>query len=205
MARRLSTIPTVHPTARLTATNLGAYTEVGEQCYLENVEMGDYSYCGQLCYFQNVTVGKFSSIAAAVRIGPTMHPTDRPTQHHFTYRRALYGLADHDDHAFFAWRASQRSTVGHDTWIGHAAIIMPNRTVGTGAIIGAGAVVTKDIPPYAVAVGVPARVIRQRFSAETAEALQAIAWWNWHHELIAERLEDFSLPVDAFVEKHRKH
>lgn len=202
--RQLGIEPTVHPSAQLSNALLGAYTEVGEMSYLQNVEMGDYSYCGQFCFFQNATINRFANIAAAVRIGPTRHPTDRPTQHHFTYRRVLYGFAERDDEEFFAWRAAQRAAIGHDTWLGHGAIVMPNVTVGTGAVIGAGAVVTKDIPPYGIAVGVPASVVKHRFSAKIVDALLEIAWWDWSHETIADRIEDFSAPIEGFVEKYRE-
>mgnify|MGYP006274356201 CR=1 FL=1 len=202
LAKSLSEQPTLHSDVALSNAELGAWTEIGAGTLLENTEFGDYSYCGPLCIFQNARVQRFSNIAAAVRVGPTMHPIDRPTQHHFTYRRRMYGFAEEDDDSFFRWREAQRTVVGHDTWIGHGAIIMPKVTVGTGAVIGAGAVVTRDIPPYAVAVGVPAKVVRRRFSEDQAEALERIGWWNWSHETIAERLEDFSLSVEEFVEKY---
>lgn len=201
--RRLTAEPSVHPTAEVHSAHLGAYTEVGLMSFLEKVTMGDYSYCGQFCFFQNVTIGAFANIAAAVRVGPTMHPTERATQHHFTYRRRLYGFAETDDESFFAWREAQRATIGHDTWIGHGAIIMPNVTVGTGSVIGAGAVVTRDVPPYTVAVGVPARVVKRRFDEATAAALEQIAWWRWDHATIAARLADFTGSVETFIEKYR--
>lgn len=203
VSHTLTAEPTVHPTAQVANAQLGRYTEIGERCYLENVEMGDYSYCGPFCFFQNGSIGKFSNIAAAVRIGPTRHPTDRPTQHHFTYRRTLYGFDSTDDEDFFAWRARQRAAIGHDTWIGHGAIIMPNVTVGTGAVVGAGAVVTKDVAPYGIAVGVPARIVRERFPVPIQRALLTIAWWEWDHETIAARMGDFSGSVDVFIEKYR--
>lgn len=202
MAKQLGEQPLVHSPTELSNVELAAYTEVGPNCYLENTSMGAYSYCGPYCFFQNAVVGRFSSIAAAVRIGPTRHPTDRPTMHHFTYRRFMYGLDEHDDQAFFAWRAEQVAQIGHDTWIGHGAIIMPNVAVGTGSVIGAGAVVTKDVPPYSIAVGVPATVVRLRFPQEIAERLLAIAWWNWSHEALRERLADFTGSTEAFVEKY---
>ncbi len=199
---QLGTAPTIHEGARHFNTTFGAYTEVGAMSMLENTHLGDYSYCGQFCFFQNTRVGKFSNIAAAVRVGPTHHPTDRPTQHHFTYRRKLYGLAEADDEAFFERRADQVVHIGHDTWIGHGAIVMPGVTVGDGSVVGAAAVVTRDVPAYSIAVGVPARVVKERFPSEVAAALQAIAWWEWPHELLGERMDDFTGPVESFVEKY---
>lgn len=199
MSKQLSRRPLVHTPVQVTNVHLGPFTEIGEMSFLENVEMGSYSYCGPFCIFQNAKIGKFANIAASVRVGPTRHPIERPTLHHFTYRRAMYGFAEMDDEDFFAWRAQQLSCIGHDTWIGHGAIIMPNVTVGNGSVIGAGAVVTHDIDAYSVAVGVPARVVKRRFTAEVAEAMERIRWWDWSHEEIGERLELFSGDTDAFI------
>jgi len=198
---RLSVEPTVHEDVRLVDARLGAWTEVGEHSYLENVTLGDYSYTGPYGSFQNTVVGKFANIAAQVRIGPTMHPMDRPTLHHFTYRRVFYGFADRDDEEFFAWRRAQGATLGHDTWIGHGVVVMPGVTVGDGAVVGSGAVVTKDVAPYTVVAGVPARVIKRRFSEDIAGRLAALGWWDWPHEVLKDRLADFSGPAEAFLDR----
>ena len=192
--------PTVHEGAVLQNVTLGAWTEVGPWCSLENVTLADYSYTGQWCIIQNALIDRFSNIAAAVRIGPTMHPMNRPTLHHFTYRRMMYGMDEHDDEEFFSWRRAQTARIGNDTWIGHGAIIMPGVSVGDGAVVGSGAVVTHDVPPYMVVVGVPARRLHPRFPAPVVEGLTRIAWWNWSHDLLQERLKDFLLPAERFVE-----
>jgi phosphonate metabolism protein (transferase hexapeptide repeat family) len=200
--KALSEKPLVHEPSELVDVTFGAYTEVGEHAYFENVELGDYSYTGPFCFLQNARVLKFANIAAMVRVGPTMHPIERPTLHHFTYRRTLYGFADSDDEDFFAARRERVSVIGNDTWIGHGAIIMPGITVGDGAVVGSGAVVTKDVDPYSVVAGVPARPIKARFPEGIARELAEIAWWNWPHEIIKERLADFSGPVEGFVMKY---
>lgn len=205
MSRQLSRKPTVHDSAVLNDAELGAYTEVGAMSYLEQTSFDDYSYCGQFCFFQNTRIGKFSNIAAMVRVGPTKHPIERPTLHHFTYRRHLYGFDDHDDVGFFDWRADQIAAIGHDTWLGHGSIIMPGVSIGIGSVVGAGAVVTHDIPPYSVAVGVPARVVKRRFPPDVAEALLSISWWDWPHEVIKERLSDFTGTVESFVRRYGNH
>ena len=198
---KLSEQPTIGERAVLVNSTLGAWTEVGADNTLENVELGDYSYTGPWGMFQNVVIGKFSNIAAQVRVGATMHPMDRPTLHHFTYRRSWYGFAPTDDEEFFAWRKAQVAFIGHDTWLGHGVVVMPGVTVGTGAVVGSGAVVTHDVEPYTVVAGVPAKVIKRRFDEATAQALTATAWWDWDHETLKERLADFSGPVEAFLEK----
>jgi phosphonate metabolism protein (transferase hexapeptide repeat family) len=199
MGKRLSEAPLVHEGSRLDGVKLGAYTEIGEGGYYENVELGDWSYTGPYCFLQNAAVGKFANIAAAVRIGPTMHPMDRPTLHHFTYRRRLYDLAEEDDEEFFALRASRIARIGHDTWIGHGAIVMPGVSVGDGAVVGSGAVVTKDVPPFAVVVGVPARKVKDRFPSELAAAMSRIAWWDWPYDAIKARLADFCGSAEDFA------
>jgi carbonic anhydrase/acetyltransferase-like protein (isoleucine patch superfamily) len=93
--------------------------------------------------------------------------------------------------------------VGHDTRIGHGAIIMKGVTVGNGAIIGAQSVVTKDVAPYAVVAGAPARFIKWRHPRDIADRLQALAWWDWTHEEIGAALPDFrSLSAEAFLERY---
>jgi phosphonate metabolism protein (transferase hexapeptide repeat family) len=118
-----------------------------------------------------------------------------------TYRKADYGFAEEDEKEFFDWRRAARVTLGHDVWLGHGALIMPGVTVGTGAVVGSGAVVTKDVAPYSIVVGVPAKPLRERFPAEIAEKLLAIAWWDWPRELLEERFADFN-DMDAFLEKY---
>ena len=130
------------------------------------MELGDYSYVVNDSDIAYAKIGKFTSIAAMTRINPGNHPMDRASQSHFSYRASAYFDGEHDEDEFFAWRRAQCVTIGHDVWIGHGAIVLPGRRIGTGAVIGAGSVVTKDIPAYAVAVGNPARVVRQRFSAD---------------------------------------
>jgi len=203
MASKLSTTPVVHPTAALTRTTLGVYTEVGERTKLLEVELGDYSYVVNDSDIAYATIGKFTSIAAMTRINPGNHPMHRATQSHFTYRASAYFPEAADEAEFFDWRRSFHVTIGHDVWIGHGAIVLPGRSIGTGAVVGAGAVVTKDIPPYMIAVGNPARVLRPRFPEAVAERMIKLAWWDWPHERLGQALADFrALGAEEFLDKY---
>lgn len=200
---RLGIEPSIHPTAQVTQSTLGRYVEVGAGCHVAKSTMGDYSYCVENTQIAYANIGKFANIASHVRIYASMHPMERASLHHFTYRSAWYFDGEEDDQEFFDWRAGQGITIGHDTWIGHGAVIMPGVTVGNGAIIGSNAVVTKDVVDFAIAVGVPARTIKQRFSDPIAGRLDAIKWWDWSHDKLHEALPDFrKLPIEAFLEKY---
>ena len=200
--KQLMKEPTIHEHSTLKEVTFEEYNEIGVWNSIEYTHFGAYSYTGQFCFVQNAQIGKFSNIAANVRIGATAHPYERPSLHHFTYRPTMYGFAETDDTAFFEQRHSQKVFIGHDTWIGHGAMIMPNVTIGNGAIIAAGAIVTKDVPAYAIVMGVPAEVVKYRFSDEVIAALEKIAWWDWSTDIIKERFEDFKLPITEFVSKY---
>jgi acetyltransferase-like isoleucine patch superfamily enzyme len=94
--------------------------------------------------------------------------------------------------------------IGNDVWIGYGATLIGPITIGNGAIIGAGAVVNRDVPAYAVSVGVPAQTIRYRFDESQIAALQSIAWWNWDIEKVRNASDSlFSKDVSAFIEANK--
>ncbi|MDO8441908.1 MAG: DapH/DapD/GlmU-related protein [Polaromonas sp.] len=188
---RLGPAPTLAPSAIVRDCRFGRYTQVGEQSRMEDCLLDDYAYLQHYCDLMSVDIGKSANIAAMVRINPGFHPMEQPTLHHFTYRPTMYGMGEQDDADFFQWRRRQRVVIGHDTWIGHGAVIMPGVRIGNGAVVGSNSVVTKDVPPYAIVAGVAAKVIRQRFPRAIAEAIEATAWWDWDHDTLTERLADF--------------
>jgi carbonic anhydrase/acetyltransferase-like protein (isoleucine patch superfamily) len=88
-------------------------------------------------------------------------------------------------------------------WIGHGTTVLPGRSIGTGAVIAAGAIVTKDVPAYTIVGGNPARPIKQRFPEAVASRLVKLAWWEWDHATLRQALPDFrKLQIDAFLEKY---
>lgn len=195
--------PFLHPNANVRKSRLGAFVEIGEGANVLESVMGDYSYTARYADITYSTLGKFVNIAAFTRLNPSEHPYHRASLHHFMYRSSYFWPEEPDEQAVFDWRRSRPVQVGHDTWIGHGAIIMKGVTVGNGAIIGAQSVVTKDVPPYAVVAGAPARIIKWRHPCNIADRLQALAWWDWTHEEIRVALPDFrALSAEAFLEKY---
>ncbi|WP_119840657.1 LbetaH domain-containing protein [Pseudooceanicola algae] len=204
MARLSEEAPFLHADVELSETSLGRFTEVGRGSRLSNVTLGDYSYCDRYADIANAEIGKFSNIASQVRIGATDHPLDTAACHHFLYRSADYWDDAENDQDFFVHRRGRTAHIGHDTWIGHGAMIKPDVSLGNGAVVASGAVVTRDVAPYTIVAGMPARVLRRRQSAEVAERLTALAWWDWDHGRLRAALLDFrTLSVMAFLEKYR--
>jgi phosphonate metabolism protein (transferase hexapeptide repeat family) len=203
MTKKLGEKPYIDPTARVSNSTLGRYTEVSERCRIDEVEMGDYSYVMQDGGIWCTTIGKFVNIAAAVRINATNHPTWRATLHHFTYRATDYWPDADMETDFFAWRRENRVVIGNDVWIGHGATVLPGVTVGNGAVIGAGAVVSKDVAPYTIVGGVPAKLIRERFPRDIGENMDRLAWWDWEHDRLRTALADFrALSAEDFLARY---
>ncbi len=201
--KQLSEQPTIDPTATVRASRIGSWTAIGARSRILESTFDDYSYCVDEVVINYAEIGKFCSIASHVCINPVNHPMWRVTQHHMTYRRMSYGLADTDDKELFDWRRASRVTIGHDVWIGHGAFVMTGVTVGTGAVIGSGAIVTKDVEPYSIVVGVPARRVRSRFPEETAARILATEWWNWPRERLEERYLHMN-DVEQFLAQSEK-
>lgn len=179
---------------------------------------GKHSY-GPLCSHWLVeSVGSFCSFAIGTDVVPN-HPMNLISTHPFLYYAENEGInyEDYKDREGFYVpgvkpRGQRHKTIGNrlrvnignDVWLGENVIITNGSNIGNGVIAGAGAIITKDIPDYAVVVGNPAKIIKYRYTTEQIEALNSIKWWDWTDELIRERYDDFYLPIDEFIEKHHK-
>ena len=203
MARLSAQTPVIHPDCEITDTIFGAFVEVGRGSRVAHSSLGDYSYCDRYADIANAQVGKFANIAAFSRIGATDHPLHTASCHHFLYRSDDYWADADRDADFFAHRRARIASIGHDTWIGAGAMIKPEVTLGHGAVVAAGAVVTKDVAPYTIVAGTPAKRLRLRQPPQIADRLIALAWWEWSHDVLRDRLEDFRrLTAEAFLEKY---
>lgn len=165
----------------------------------DNITVGDYSYYDDpvapeafqennvLYHFDFVgdrlDIGKFCALASGTTfiMNGANHRLDGPS----TFPFPIFGgaWAEHMD-LLANLPLKGDTTVGHDVWFGYESTIMPGVTIGHGAIVAAKAVVTKDVPPYAMVAGNPARVVGMRFDEETVERLLRVGWWDWPIEKI---------------------
>lgn len=139
-----------------------------------NSKLGRYSYVGYDSEVVNCEIGAFCSIANELIVGGAMHPMGWASTSPVFYN-VSGGTGRHL--GYLSIEKINRTVIGNDVWIGNRAIIMQGISVGTGAVIGAGSVVTKNVPPYAVVAGCPARIIKYRFNEETINKLLASEWW----------------------------
>ena len=134
-------------------------------------------------------IGKFCSIACGAKFlfNSANHTVKSLTTYPFPIFFEEWGLDVRD--ITTAWDNKGDIVIGNDVWIGYEAVIMSGVTIGDGAIIGTRAVVTKDVPPYTIVGGVPAKQIRKRFSEETISELLELKWWDWTFEKISQNIE----------------
>lgn len=133
-------------------------------------------------------IGKFCSIACGAKFlfNSANHKMASLSTYTFPLFFEEWGLEK--ENVAQAWDQKGDIIIGNDVWIGYEAVILPGVTIGDGAVIGCRAVVTKDVPPYTIVGGVPAKPIRKRFDEETIKELQKIKWWDWTEEKIAGKI-----------------
>ena len=138
------------------------------------------------CNHDKLRIGKFCSIACGAKFlfNAANHALGSLSTYPFPIFFEEWGLPTDADTIARAWDNHGDIVVGNDVWIGYEAVVLAGVTTGDGAVIATRAVVTKDVPPYTIVGGVPARPIRTRFDADTIARLQALRWWDWDAEII---------------------
>ncbi len=156
---------------------LNRHTQVGP-----DVVVGQYSGMNEHCFIARAQLGAYCAIGARTAINPFNHPTDWLATHEFQYHPKSFDWVPEWNEFKRLERTPdmfEHVTIGNDVWTGHNVNIMAGVNVGDGAVIAAGSVVTKDVPPYAIVAGVPATVKKMRFDERTIERLLKLRWWEF--------------------------
>ena len=172
----------------LTNSHLDHHTRLAHHSSIRNSTIGYYSSIGRFSKIDSCEIGRFTSISWDVTIGATSHPLNYLTTHAFPYTKRI-GFVQEDN------KMNLITKIGNDVWVGCNSVILPGVIIGDGAVIGAGSVVTKDVPSYAIVGGVPAKIIRYRFNEEYINLLKKIRWWERPIEKIKNNLDIFKLPL----------
>ena len=170
--------------------------KVDSQCELTRVSIGRFSYVCSGSHITDAVIGAFCSCGGGVSIGGGLHPLEMvSTSPIFLKGKNIF----HKNLANFDFEGSKTVHIGNDVWIGNGVYIKSGVTIGDGAVIGAHAVVTHDVPPYAIVAGVPAALLRYRFSQEVIDGLLNLKWWNWPLDKIQQNAELFQRPTDLLA------
>ena len=172
-----------------------------------HTHLGYASYVGENCFIKNAVIGKYTCIANDVKTVSGTHPSREYVSVHpaFYAKETPVDMTYVNENCFdeYKWLDKQENvaiSIGNDVWLGEGVRILDGVKIGDAPIIGAGAVVVKDIPAYAVAVGVPAKVIRYRFSDEQIKSLLQIQWWNKDDVWLREHAEQFR-DIENFLKR----
>ncbi|MFM2056671.1 MAG: Chloramphenicol O-acetyltransferase [Pseudomonadota bacterium] len=182
-------------------SNIHATSKIEAGTMFHFSTMDKHSFCGYDCDIHSADIGRFVSIANGVVIGGGRHPMEWVGMSPVFYRGRDSVKAKFSEHE----RApARRVRIGHDVWIGRSAIVLPGVEIGHGAVVGAGAVVSRSVPSYAIVAGNPARLIRHRFPEPVVQRLLASRWWDLDEARLRE-LGPLVMDVEAFLNQLEQH
>ena len=206
----------IYAKCRVRNSSLGSFVSIGDESSVLRSSLGDhlfiqryndiiysnigrYTCTGRFDAIHCATVGAFCSISWDVSIGGDNHDPSLLSTHPFYYQ-SIFGMAQDpkaQEQELLNDIENEPCKSGNDVWIAAGVKINRNLEIGDGAIIGANSTVTRSIPPYSIAVGSPARVIKMRFDKGIIEELKQIKWWDFSDNVLKDNLDLFKSPVDA--------
>ena len=186
-------------------TLLEGGNKIGRNVGLYNSSIGYGTFMGNGCEFSDTNIGKYCSISRNVKVIRGRHPASVFVSTHPAFFSTLNQGGFHfASKTVFEENVTLQSgysiNIGNDVWLGYDARIMEGVTIGNGAIVGACSLVTKDVPPYAIVGGIPARIIRYRFDEQTIVMLEQIKWWNWSFSDLKKNADTFH-NISRFISK----
>lgn len=178
-------------------STLGKNVAINRRSYINDCNIGNYSYSGINTTMNFTRLGKFCSLARNVDIGGFDHDYHKfTTMPMFRFTQMNSGVKPKPEYDSYC-------EIGNDVWIAAGAQVLHKVNIGDGAVIGGGAVVTRDVPPYAIVAGVPARIIKFRFPEEIISELLEIKWWDWPDKVILDNI-DWLISTDVNFETIKK-
>lgn len=201
----------IYAGARVQKSTLGAHVVVGNFSRVDFCQLasrvridrnnhifqsciGRSTYTGMNTVLMHATIGSFCSISWNVSVGGANHDYTRVAQHSFLYNNKDNLRPDNKEIPYD--RFSEPLNIGSDVWVAAGAVILRGVNIGDGAVIGANSVVTREVPPYAVVAGSPARIIKQRFEDKIVELLLELKWWEWDDSKIQDNFDILSSEPD---------
>lgn len=193
---------------KVAGTTLSGKNKIGSKSIVVNSQVGQGSYLGQSCQFNQVSIGRYCSIGNNVRVITSTHPMNEFISTHPAFYSTMQqaGFTYVQNQKFDEYLFLNKSTsvsIGNDVWIGDDVMIMGGIEIGDGAVLAARALVTKNVGPYEIVGGLPAKLIRHRFSEEDVKYLLGIKWWDRPEEWIRDNAELF-IDVEKFKKKVTK-
>jgi len=188
----------------VTNSSFGMYNTIYNNVSLSKVSLGDFTYIAGNTNISRTKIGKFCSIGPDCKIGLGKHPTKDFVSTHpiffSTLKQAQITFADKNYFEEF-----ENISIGNDVWIGANVIVVDGVKIGDGVIVAAGSVVTKEIPPYAIVGGVPAKVIKYRFEKNEIEKLLELKWWDMDIEYFKNNFSKFHNINDFLIKEEIKN
>jgi len=174
----------------------GKFTRIEAPFYLNDISLGDYSYIARNSRITNTKIGKFCSIGPNFSCCLGIHPTNGISTSPMFYSVAKQnGITLTKENKI---EETRQTVIGNDVFIGANVTLLDGVTIGDGAVIGAGAVVVNDIPDYAIAVGVPAKIVKYRFDVHLMTELKKIEWWNSSEQELR-NVEKYFFDIEEFI------
>ncbi|MEG1671648.1 MAG: CatB-related O-acetyltransferase [Mucinivorans sp.] len=199
-ARFLKANPTcrIGKGSQVSQTSFGRYVVAFNDVRLYAAKIGDYTYIQTQGRIFNCSIGKFCSIAAGVTIAAGIHHIDYVSTHPAMTQQStplprVYATNNNT-------LVCEKVNIGNDVWIGEKAIVLDGVNIGNGAVIAAGAVVVRDVAPYSVVGGIPAKHIKYRFDEQTIAAIESTSWWDKSDEWLATNA-DYFLDTKQFLRR----